>query len=226
MVIYLLKNKNNTKEIYIGKTKNLRNRIYAHKSCAIRKINRPIYNWINEIGFENLIIETELECSESQADLYEKETIRKYENLGYKVLNEQLTKKYCPIENFDNKFIHKKEVWDLYNNSTLSRKEIIRLFNISDSLLSKIIQENKGSNRKNKLYGHYEEIQSDIIKGIPIREIARKYEVSKNSISNINKGITSYNPNLSYPLNKEVRESIVKEYQFKKKVQSERHMKV
>ena len=218
MVIYLLKNKNNTKEIYIGKTKNLKKRIYTHKSCAVRKVNRPIYNWINKIGFENLIIETELECSDSQADLYEKETIKKYENLGYKVLNEQLTKTYCPIENFDKKFIHRKEVWDLYSNSTLSRKEIVRLFNISDSLLSKIIQENKGSNRKNKLYGHYEEIQSDLMKGVPIREIAREYGVSKNSISNINKGITSYNPNLSYPLNKEIRESIIKKYQFKQTV--------
>lgn len=218
MIIYLLKNKNNEKEIYVGKTTNLKNRLYAHKSCTIKKVDRPIYNWINEIGFDNLIVETELECLSSQADYYEKETIKKYENLGFKVLNEQLTKNYCPTENFSNKFLYRKEVWELYNNTTLPREEIIEIFGISDSLLSKIIQENGGSNRKGKLYGYYEEIQNAIMSGIPIRELAREYNVAKNSISNINIGITAYNPELDYPLNKNVRESIVKKFYFKKKV--------
>ena len=31
MIIYKIQNKNNCNEIYIGKTKNLKNRIYQHK---------------------------------------------------------------------------------------------------------------------------------------------------------------------------------------------------
>ena len=103
----------------------------------------------------------------------------------------------------------------MYNNTNLPRQEIIEYFNISDSLLSKIIQEHGGSNRKGKLYGYYEEIQDAIISGVPIRELAREYGVAKNSISNINTGITAYNPELEYPLNKYVRDEIMKRFQFK-----------
>lgn len=52
----------------------------------------------------------------------------------------------------------------------------------------------------------------------PIRELAREYGVAKNSISNINVGITAYNSELEYPLNKNVRDEIIKRFQFKSKV--------
>lgn len=215
MYIYSLKNKNNLKEIYIGKTSNIKQRIYAHKSCAKRKIDRPIYNWINKIGFDNIEVNIEVECLKSQIDYYEQKIIKKYEDLDYIIYNEQLTKNYSPVDNINEKFEYREEVWDLYNNTNLPRQEIIEYFNISDSLLSKIIQEHGGSNRKGKLYGYYEEIQDAIISGVPIRELAREYGVAKNSISNINTGITAYNPKLEYPLNKYVRNEIIKRFQFK-----------
>ena len=186
MYIYSLKNKNNLKEIYIGKTSNIKQRMYAHKNCAKKKINRPIYNWINKIGFDNIEVNIEVECLKSQIDYYEQKIIKKYEDLDYIIYNEQLTKNYNPVDNINEKFEYRKEVWDLYNNTNLPRQEIIEYFNISDSLLSKIIQEHGGSNRKGKLYGYYEEIQDAIISGVPIRELAREYGVAKNSISNIN----------------------------------------
>lgn len=215
MVIYSLRK---DKEIYVGKTKDLRQRIYAHRASAVRELNRPLYRWINDIGFDNLTIETEMECPDDQADFYEKETIRKYEDLGYRVLNAQLTKTYCPTGNFENKFIRREEVWDLYTSTNLSRREITERFGISDSLLTKIIQENGGSNRKSKLCGHYEDIQKAIMEGTPIRELARKYSVAKTAIGNINMGITAYNPELTYPLNHDVRENNIRASQFKKKV--------
>ena len=97
----------------------------------------------------------------------------------------------------------------------MDNNKFIEYFNISDSLLSKIIQEHGGSNRKGKLYGYYEEIQDAIISGVPIRELAREYGVAKNSISNINTGITAYTPKLESPLNKYVRNEIIKRFQFK-----------
>ena len=218
MYIYSLKNKNNLKEIYIGKTSNVKQRMYAHKSCAKRNIDRPIYNWINKIGFENIEINIELECIKSQVDEYEYKTIKKYEEEGYVVYNEQLTNNYIPLENMNKKFEYREEVWDLYNNTNLPREEIIEHFGISDSLLTKIIQEYGGSNIKGKLFCYYEEIQNAIMSGIPIRELAREYGVAKNSISNINTGITAYNPDLDYPLNKYVRDEVMKRFQFKSKV--------
>lgn len=169
MYIYSLKNKNNLKEIYIGKAANIKQRIYAHKNCAKKNINRPIYNWINKIGFENIKIDIELECIKSQADEYEYEyqTIKKYEKEGYKIYNEQLTKNYNLSKKIDKKFEDREEVWNLYKNTDLPRQEIIEHFGISDSLLTKIIQEHRGSNRKGKLFGYYEEIQNAIMSGIP-----------------------------------------------------------
>ena len=215
MYIYSLKNKNNLKEIYIGKTSNIKQRMHAHKNCAKKKINRPIYNWINKIGFDNIEVNIEVECLKSQIDYYEQKIIKKYEDLDYIIYNEQLTKNYNPVDNINEKSEYREEVWNLYNNTNLPRQEIIEYFNISDSLLSKIIQEHGGSNRKGKLYGYYEEIQDAIISGVPIRELAREYGVAKNLISNINTGITAYNPELEYPLNKYVRDEIMKRFQFK-----------
>lgn len=40
MIIYKIQNKNNCNEIYIGKTKNLKNRIYQHKSRAKRHCDK------------------------------------------------------------------------------------------------------------------------------------------------------------------------------------------
>ena len=46
MIIYKIQNKNNCNEIYIGKTKNLKNRIYQHKSRAKRHCDKKVHNWI------------------------------------------------------------------------------------------------------------------------------------------------------------------------------------
>ena len=64
-----------------------------------------------------------------------------------------------------------------------------------------------------------EKVESDI-KVIKVdvdafEDLAREYGVAKNSISNINTGITAYNPKLEYPLNKYVRDEIMKRFQFK-----------
>lgn len=106
----------------------------------------------------------------------------------------------------------------MYQDKTVSRKEICDFFGISDSLLSKIVIEHGGSQRKGKLFGKYEEIQQKIMAGVPIRQLASEYGVAKNSIANINTGITAYNPNLDYPLNKYVRNKIMRDSWFKPKV--------
>lgn len=220
MFIYSIRRKDNLKEIYIGKTNNLRNRIAVHKSKMIKKQDRLLYNWMNEVGYDNLYFQIEEDnISIENIDNKEKEYIKKYEKLEYKMLNEQLTKNYTPLNGGSNEsFKDRERLWEMYKDTNLSKITIAKHFGVSSSLVSKIVKEHGGTNRKYKLQDHYEEIQKQIMDGIPIRVLARKYNVRKNSISNINKGITAYNPKLSYPLNEDVRDDIMKRTQFKSKV--------
>lgn len=220
MLIYSIRRKDNLKEIYIGKTNNLRNRIAIHKSKMIKKQDRLLYNWMNEIGYDNLYFQVEEDniLIENINDK-EKKYIKKYEELGYKMLNEQLTKNYIPLNKGSNEpFKDREKLWEMYRDTNLSKITIAKYFRVSSSLVSKVVKEHGGTNRKCKLQDHYEEIQKQIMNGVPIRVLAKKYNVRKNSISNINKGITAYNPKLSYPLNENVRDDIIKRTQFKSKV--------
>lgn len=220
MYIYLLRNEDRLdNRVYIGQTNNIRQRMYAHKCNAKAKVNRPVYNWINEIGYDNVEVSIEMECSKNEAFELEEQTIKKYDiDKNFQVLNEQHQKDYDPTKSFYNLCKNKEEIWEMYNNTDLPREEIIQKFGISPSMLSRVIKQHGGSNRKTKLYGHYEEIQQSIMNGVPMRQLAREYGVGKTSITNINVGVTAYNPNLNYPLNKNVKDKIVKENQFKKKV--------
>lgn len=220
MFIYSIKEKNNKKEIYIGKTTNIINRAYSHKSAA-KNSERPLYEWIRKCGgWENMVMEEIKECEVIYVDYWEQYYISFYEKQGYVLHNLQLTKGYNPIKNIYTKVSQNKKeaIWDIYCNTSLTIYEIAEDFAISTSMLSKIVQEHGGSLRKNKLEDYYEEIQMQIQNGVPIRQLARKYHVCKNAISNINKGITAYNPNLQYPLNEKVRDEIFKQFQFKPKV--------
>lgn len=154
------------------------------------------------------------ECSASDVDYWEGYYINFYQKNGYIVYNQQLTTGYNPIKNINKTFSQREELWDVYCNTSLSKYEIAEEFGISISLIFKIIQEHGGSPRKNKLENYYEEIQKKIIDGVPIRQLAREYNVCKNAISNINKGITAYNPSLQYPLNDKVRDKIVEQSRF------------
>lgn len=217
MYIYSIINKNNPKEIYIGKTNNIKARFYGHKSCILNGNPQRKYVWMRQVGIENLEIKELLKYNVSEGRNYEKEFVDNYRKLGYYVYNDQLNN-YHPDVSKQKKFEEREEVWKMYQDKTISRKEICDCFGISDSLLSKIITEHGGSQRKGKLFGKYEEIQQKIMIGIPIRQLASEYGVAKNSIANINTGITAYNSNLDYPLNKYVRDKIMRDSWFKPKV--------
>ena len=100
----------------------------------------------------------------------------------------------------------------------MSISEVADKFSISESLAKKIIKEYNYSKPHGKLHKYYKEIQQQLISGCSIRSLAKKYNVSKNSIANINKGITCFDENLDYPLNKYVRDNIIKNSWFKSKV--------
>jgi len=215
MIIYKIQNKNNCNEIYIGKTKNLKNRIYQHKSRAKQHCDKKVYKWINSIGFDNIEFIIECICDDKDSALIERETVKKYEELGYTLYNDQLTKLFNPS---NTRFNDRHSVYELYLNSSLSINEVADKFSISESLVKKIIKEYNYSKPHGKLHKYYKEIQQQLISGCSIRSLAKKYNVSKNSIANINTGITCFDENLDYPLNKYVRDNIIKNSWFKSKV--------
>ena len=138
MIIYKIQNKNNCNEIYIGKTKNLKNRIYQHKSRAKRHCYKKVYNWINNIGFNNIEFIIECICDDKDSSLIERETVKKYEELGYILYNDQLTKLFNPS---NTRFNDRHSVYELYLNSNMSISEVADKFSISESLAKKIIKE-------------------------------------------------------------------------------------
>lgn len=214
MYIYSIYPKDGTKEIYIGKTNNIKQRMYSHKSCVVNNNGQHKYVWMKLFGWDNLEWKVEEEFSDISIDR-ESYYINVYKDRGYKVFNDQLND-YHPLGT--SKFNERDLVWQDYSRTNMGRKEICDKYSISDSLLSKIIIEHGGSVRKDKLYEYYDVIKQEIMNGVPIRALARKYNVCKNAIANINKGITAYDPALCYPLNQYVVSEIMQNSYFKPKV--------
>ena len=213
MFIYLIKSKLNEKEGYIGKTNNIQSRWYAHL-CCIRHSTSDKYKRFQEIGEDNLEIIKIFEYPDTDQTDYETKFIEEYTKNGFNLINKQLNN-YHPELHEKNK--DRELIWADYKNN-LKRRDICDKYNISDSLLTKIIKEHGGTFKKSKLTPFFQEIQDKIISGEPIRRLAEEYGVCKNAIANINKGITAYDPNLKYPLNQFVREEIIKNSYFKSKV--------
>lgn len=90
MYIYSIINKNNPKEIYIGKTNNIKARFYGHKSCILNGNPQRKYIWMRQVGIENLEIKELLKYNVSEGRNYEKEFVDNYRKLGYYVYNDQL----------------------------------------------------------------------------------------------------------------------------------------
>lgn len=147
--------------------------------------------------------------------LLKEKLLKKYEELGYILYNDQLTKLFNPS---NTRFNDRHSVYELYLNSNMSICEVADKFSISESLAKKIIKEYNYSKPYGKLHKYYKEIQQQLISGCSIRSLAKKYNVSKNSVANINTGITCFDENLDYPLNKYVRDNIIKNSWFKSKV--------
>lgn len=118
MFIYTISSQN--KEIYVGKTLDVQRRWYCHKMAALNKSsksNQKLYKWMREIGVDNLMFSIECECDDSIARDVERKTVKKYEQLGYKLYNKQLTKGY----GFSYaRFEHRDEVYDMIVNQGIS----------------------------------------------------------------------------------------------------------
>lgn len=198
MLIYSIRNKKDINEIYIGKTNNLKNRIYSHMNQIGKKDNK-LYNWLKTLDSKDIYFEIEVDfLTPGEAFYKEKEIILKYRCLGFNVYNQQ-GNNYHPEPRKKN--IKRVSIWEDYL-SGMKTYDISKKYGVSISLVSKIISENGGTPFKSKLSDFSDDIKREIMEGYPIRELARKYGVCKNAVSNINKGKAYYDKNLNYPLNK------------------------
>ena len=102
-------------------------------------------------------------------------------------------------------------------NQNMTDDEVAASFNISKSLIGKIMAE-RNFHRRSKLFYVQEEIKEKIVSGVLIRQLAREYGVGKSAIGNINRGKAFYDQSLDYPLNKNVRDDNLRNSWFKSKV--------
>lgn len=217
MFIYTIQDKNNLRDIYIGQTKNFEARCYTHKRAAFHKSSKSssdLYKWMRSVGEDNLLFSIECECDISNVRELERQTVKKYESLGFTIHNKQLTSGYVQIHE---RFEHRDEVYDMIVNKNMTDDEVANAFNISKSLIGKIMAE-RSFHKRSKLFYVQEEIKEKIVSGIPIRQLAREYGVAKSAIGNINCGKAFYDPLLDYPLNKNVRDDNLRNSWFKSKV--------
>lgn len=135
MTIYIVKNKVND-NVYIGVTKNIKNRWCCHKTNALKR-NKPskFYNAIREIGIENFYYEILEENVDASEGLYkETEYIKKYDsvNNGYntKYRLEEITK----MKSYDI-----EEIIKLYQEGC-SLKEIGEKYKTDKEQISKLLK--------------------------------------------------------------------------------------
>ena len=117
---------------------------------------------MRSVGVDNLTFSIECECDDKVARNIERKTVKKYEQLGYKLYNKRLTSGYgCSYK----RFVHRDEVYDMIVNQSIS-DEVANYFGISKSLIGKILSER--NIHRNKLYKFHKEIQQKIISGVSL----------------------------------------------------------
>lgn len=127
MFIYTISSQN--KEVYVGQTKDTDHRWYCHRRATINesstKSNSDLYKWMRSVGVDNLTFSIECECDDKAARNIERKTVKKYEQLGYKLYNKQPTSGYgCSYK----RFAHRDEVYDMIVNQNISDDEVANYF--------------------------------------------------------------------------------------------------
>ena len=89
MYIYSIYPKNGDKEIYIGKTNNIKQRMYTHKSGVTNNYTQKKYDWMKKVGWDNLEYKIEEEYFDVSIDR-ESYYVEEYKKSGYLVFNDQL----------------------------------------------------------------------------------------------------------------------------------------
>ena len=108
----------NYSDCYVGQTKNLKNRLSSHKSCLNSKQHLKLYDFINDIGWENIKVQI-LENVDSDELIKVRKRERFFIDLIKPSLNSSL-----PMRSNDEYFKEKKkEIYEKRNVANLARRE-------------------------------------------------------------------------------------------------------
>lgn len=144
--IYLIKNKKNGK-VYVGQSKNIKNRIQKHKYESYRdtaksqKNHLPLYRSMRKHGLDSFSFKVLKNCKTEDLDKYEDYYIEKYKaadrRYGYNI--KQSSERQYSQEQNNRQLAIKKHLHERH----LTRKEIAKLMGVSESTVMYI---NDGSN--------------------------------------------------------------------------------
>lgn len=218
--IYKITNLVNGK-LYIGQTKNIKNRWYEHCLESVHnKKNQILYNAMRKYGINNFKIEI-IEGPIKNYNEREKYWINYYNTYLDRTKGYNMTPggdeppiikgEKSILAKYDDKTI--LSIQQVLIENKLSNSEICKIFNISPTYLSLI---NRGISRYNNNFNYplringNERKDEELVNSISyyllysnksIEEIARIFEINSNTIYSINKGEHYYcNKEIEYPI--------------------------
>lgn len=133
--IYKITNKINN-HCYIGQSINIKKRWWSHKNYREFQKDYPLYRAFKKYGIENFVFEVIEECRVSELDEKEKYWINYYDSYinGYNQTIGGQSKNFISKISGDNV----KKIYELLQNSDLTEKEISKIFNVSENMISYI----------------------------------------------------------------------------------------
>lgn len=136
--IYKITNKINKKS-YIGQSIDITTRWRRHKNYPIENSKYPLYKAFQKYGIENFDFEIIEECPIADLDKKEIFYIQKF-NAFYNGYNQ--TQGGSGTRGFEIKISLNDlyEIYDLLQNSTLTQREISKLYNVGEDTISEINQ--------------------------------------------------------------------------------------
>lgn len=227
--IYKIENLINHK-VYIGQTNNLNRRFAEHKSMSQDKKNKILYMAFKKYGIENFSFE-EIEYVENYNER-EKFWIAYYDsyNNGYNMTEGGEEPPIFHKENHHLATHNQSEIdyiIDLLANTTLSTGDIAQITKYNTSSINRInlgqlwydetltypirtMQAYEGKEQRAK------KIKNDLLNtNLTQKEIAKKYNVGRTTITAINNGKNFFEENLNYPLRKKPVETISSQMESK-----------
>lgn len=218
-MVYIYKIKNNLNgKVYVGKTKNLKERRATHFR-EYRDLNnsKALYQAMRKYGEENFSFKVLEKCSESNWGEREQYWIEKYNSLtsGYNMIPGGSEPPRMTGENHPLSILTWTNVHDIKRDllkGDLSMKDISIKYNISIDQIYRI-NTGKSWSEKEDTYPIRKPNKTDsktlnqivwMLQNTSVtqKEIGKKFSLSRTTITAINLGKNHYNPNLSYPLRK------------------------
>ena len=224
--IYIIKNTVNNK-VYVGQSINPHRRFIQHLCNGHRGLdNYPIHLAINKYGKDNFYYEI-LEQDIENYDEREAYWISYYNSIspnGYNILSGNSSNPVMYGESHPRNTLTNEQARDIIDEllfSNYSQRNIAQKYNTTERIVNSITSgethKKEGLDYPLRLKGcHFsQQTFNEIVwllqnSNASLSSIADYYSLTKGTIAQINKGISHYNPQLSYPLRSKTGKTLLK----------------